>query len=124
MTEPRPRIAMTLGDVAGIGPEVVVRAVDDDRVSSARFVPPLSSIGQCRGRVSSAMKLAGIDVSESGSRSIPWRKSTGRHRRSPAGIPVYCDDAGERSGVVGSMRGPDASGVRLSCGSHASRVAR
>ena len=32
MTETRPRIAMTLGDVAGIGPEVVVRALADDRL--------------------------------------------------------------------------------------------
>ena len=32
MTGQRPRIAFTLGDVAGIGPEVVVRAVGDKRV--------------------------------------------------------------------------------------------
>lgn len=32
MTELRPRIALTLGDVAGIGPEVVVRALADSRL--------------------------------------------------------------------------------------------
>lgn len=32
---PLPKIALTLGDVAGIGPEVVVRACLDDRVRSA-----------------------------------------------------------------------------------------
>lgn len=34
MPESRPRIALTLGDVAGIGPEVVARAVLDDRMRS------------------------------------------------------------------------------------------
>lgn len=32
MTDQRPRIALTLGDVAGIGPEVVARALVDERV--------------------------------------------------------------------------------------------
>lgn len=32
MTRSRPRIALTLGDVAGIGPEVVVRALADNRL--------------------------------------------------------------------------------------------
>ena len=34
MTTKLPRIALTLGDVAGIGPEVVVRALVDERLSS------------------------------------------------------------------------------------------
>lgn len=34
MTTPLPRIALTLGDVAGIGPEVIARAIDDDRVKN------------------------------------------------------------------------------------------
>ena len=35
MTSPRPRVALTLGDVAGIGPEVVARALNDDRLRLA-----------------------------------------------------------------------------------------
>ncbi len=34
MTVPLPRIALTLGDVAGIGPEVVARSLLDERLTA------------------------------------------------------------------------------------------
>src|SRR5262245_17834018 len=43
----RPRIALTVGDPAGIGPEIVARAADDDRVQAVCdtliFAPPTTS---------------------------------------------------------------------------------
>ena len=39
MTKSLPRIALTLGDVAGIGPEVVVRAIAEQRLTE--FCRPL-----------------------------------------------------------------------------------
>jgi 4-hydroxythreonine-4-phosphate dehydrogenase len=58
MTATPPRVAITLGDVAGIGPEVVVRAVADPRVrSSCRPV----FVGH-PGVIRRALELAGVEL--------------------------------------------------------------
>ncbi|MGH7200130.1 MAG: PdxA family dehydrogenase [Planctomycetaceae bacterium] len=55
---PRPLIALTLGDVAGIGPEVVVRACADERVR--RVCRPVV-VGHPQV-VERAVRLSGVDV--------------------------------------------------------------
>ena len=75
MTETRPRIALTLGDVAGIGPEVVVRALTDDRLRQT--CRPLV-IGH-PAVVERARRLVGValDFVEIGSpREADWSSST------------------------------------------------
>src|SRR5262245_24791837 len=70
----RPRLAVTLGDPRGIGPEVVAAALGDDEVRSAcecvvvgptgTAVPAGESIGEWRsaGGASAAGRLAGLAI--------------------------------------------------------------
>ena len=49
-TDNRPRVALTMGDVAGIGPEVIARAWSDPDSASASASPWSSAIPMCSAR--------------------------------------------------------------------------
>lgn len=77
-TETRPTLAMTMGDPAGIGPEVTVRALSDKSVRSCARVVVIGD----RKVLAEACRVTGVDV--------PWHIVTDRHD------VVSADDSDDR----------------------------
>ena len=66
-TETRPTLAVTMGDPAGIGPEVTVRALSDESVRSCARVVLIGD----RRVLAEACQVTGVDV--------PWHVVTNGH---------------------------------------------
>ncbi|MFO1095415.1 MAG: 4-hydroxythreonine-4-phosphate dehydrogenase PdxA [Planctomycetaceae bacterium] len=95
----RPRLAVTIGDVAGVGPELIVRALADERVRQ-RIVPVIFGPGDALER---AARLVGVD--------LPIRRAASPGVVTGDDIAVDCIDPRRentgsiRPGVVDSRAG-------------------
>src|SRR5437763_5095527 len=93
MTE-RPRLAVSLGDVRGIGPEIVAAALADERVRAAaelRIVGPASagipvdeSVGEWPADAERSESLAGRLAGAAVERAVDLAPSRAVDRRGPA----------------------------------------
>ncbi len=102
MADERPTIAITMGDPAGIGPEIVVKALSDAELRGrARFV-----IYGLNEQLTYAADLAELDA-------FWWRDAyTGRHRR--YGQDVVAIDYDQFGILAGNVRGPSREGGKAS----------
>lgn len=99
MTHARPRIAMTVGDVAGIGPEVVVRAISDPQIHQC-CCPVIVGDADVVLRV---MKLTGstFELNQVTSlRAIDWNSTA-----IPCWNPSIADVASVRVGCIDARAG-------------------
>ncbi len=102
MADPRPTIAVTMGDPAGIGPEIIVKALSDAELrAKARFV-----IYGLNEQLTYAADFSELDA-------FWWRDAyTGKHRR--YGQDVVVVDYDQFGMLANSVRGPSREGGKAS----------